>query len=498
MFNKDFYPTPTNIIEKMLEPYVWVSRDGTHKSFKPKRVLDPSAGKGDILDYIVDNYGGYWGRRELKKDCFAIELESDLVSILNGKKYKVIGTDFLQFSTHLTFDLICMNPPFSTGAKHLLHAWDISKGGDIVCLLNSNTYTNPFSQERVLLKSIIDKYGEVEFLGKCFSSTTTAERTTNVDVILVRLEKPKTFTEEEFIFSDLNTESFVLNDFDNINELADRNVLRTYELSYKASITAYKELLQAQDKLNHYRKDICYLDTKTETKTDYAKQFQEYIEKSNVEAWTVFLRKTKFERYLTNRVRTEFEERFNTQKLIAFTEDNMRNILETLFLSQDSLLTDCIVDGFDLMTQYHKYNRILGEGWKTNKAWYVNSKVILPNIVNIDYGRFRINWDKTDVLKDIDRSMCYVSGLQFENITTIVSALEDKFKEVEKNGYSISTNMVKSTFFKLRFYKKGTLHLYFLNEYFWHEFNRIAASKKGFPLPERMSFDVEYPAFTNK
>lgn len=502
MFNKDFYPTPVGVITKMFEPITYISKDGTQSYLiKGKRILEPSAGKGDILDYIVNTFGGHWGDNGIKNKCYSLEIEPELCSILKDKQYNILGNDFLDFNTHLTFDLIVMNPPFSKGASHLLKAWDVSKGGKIICLLNESTYTNPYTKERKELKILIDKYGTVDYLGDAFVNS---ERKTSVNVIIVRLDKPNTNTEDDFIFSGLDEDNFKVGEFKTYNELADRNILKSYELSYKASIEAYKELLQAQSKLNHYRQDICFLQTKrtnnngdtelVESKTDYAAKFQKYIEESNVEAWKVFLQKSKFTRYLTKKIRKEFDTRFDTQKLISFTEENMVNMLETLFFSQDNLLLDCIEEVFDEMTAY-SYNKISEVGWKTNDAWRVNKKVILPNKIRLNYNTFEINWDSNEELNDIDRAMCYVSGLNYENIDTIANSLKQKFIEIQDSGYSTSKNLAESTFFKMRFYKKRTLHLHFKNEYFWQQFNYKVAQKKGFPLPTKMSFDTDYPTF---
>ena len=43
MFDKDFYPTPDNLIDKML--------DGVNLSMIHS-VLEPSAGKGDIVEHL--------------------------------------------------------------------------------------------------------------------------------------------------------------------------------------------------------------------------------------------------------------------------------------------------------------------------------------------------------------------------------------------------------------------------------------------------------------
>ena len=44
IFNQDFYPTPENVIHSM----TW------DLDLKNKNVLEPSAGKGDIVDFCAD------------------------------------------------------------------------------------------------------------------------------------------------------------------------------------------------------------------------------------------------------------------------------------------------------------------------------------------------------------------------------------------------------------------------------------------------------------
>ena len=106
--------------------------------------------------------------------------------MLQGKGYRILADDFLTYKPMHSFDLILMNPPFSNGDEHLLHAWEIMQTGDICCLLNAETIKNPYTQKRKLLKQIVEQNGSVEYLGNCFRH---ADRKTAVDVAMVRLHK---------------------------------------------------------------------------------------------------------------------------------------------------------------------------------------------------------------------------------------------------------------------------------------------------------------------
>lgn len=112
MFGAEFYPTPRNIIEKMLEPYkASIKHRGINGyyfdgySLGDKIILDPEAGKADILDYVTGAYvlshDDKYDRDETtkqsieKKNVYCCENDPNLKHILQEKGYKVIADDFL-------------------------------------------------------------------------------------------------------------------------------------------------------------------------------------------------------------------------------------------------------------------------------------------------------------------------------------------------------------------------------------------------------------------
>ena len=107
----DFYPTPGSLIERMLEG-IDLKTINT--------ILEPEAGKGDIIDYIKNYINAHeYNFRYHKLDIDAIEINPNLRHILRGKSYRVVHDDFLTYETYKKYDLIIMNPPFSDGDKHL-------------------------------------------------------------------------------------------------------------------------------------------------------------------------------------------------------------------------------------------------------------------------------------------------------------------------------------------------------------------------------------------
>lgn len=170
--NKSFYPTPASLVQKM------VYKIKGH----PSKVLEPSAGKGDLVEGVSDRWKYNHGH---KPEICAIEIDPVLQATLRGNGHKLIDTDFLAYTGPDKFDLIIMNPPFDDGDKHLLKALDIMYRGQIICLLNAETLRNPFSNERKLLVRRLEEAGaEIEYIKNAFIS---AERKTDVEVALINI-----------------------------------------------------------------------------------------------------------------------------------------------------------------------------------------------------------------------------------------------------------------------------------------------------------------------
>lgn len=248
MLQNEFFPTPKEVIDEMLEPY----------DLRGKKCLDPSAGAGAILDAIHDRTSHRYGNS--KSLLYAIELDPDLRYTLQGKDYTVISSDFLAYDEPTRFDLIAMNPPFSEGVKHVLKAWDIlNDDGDLVALLNAESVKNLCNKERELLAELVKKHGDVEFLGQCFKN---AERPTNVEVAMIRLCKPpvKRF---DFDMGQFSQHETISDEEFQANPLASANFLESLVGQYKGAEKALIERYENSKKLSFYLQGISELPTLT-------------------------------------------------------------------------------------------------------------------------------------------------------------------------------------------------------------------------------------------
>lgn len=474
MNNSDFYPTPDSIIYKMLNPYLKdiSKRHGRNYTFKNiSNVLEPSAGNGNIVDWISNNVN-----LDKKDKIYTIESDSDLQYVLRGKGYRLIDSDFINYSGDYKFDLIIMNPPFSNGDEHLLKAWDIIKNGDIVCLLNYETINNPYSKQRKLLKQIIDDYGEYEYLGNVFSN---AERQTNVEVALVRLYKKQEKEDFQFDF-EKNEQQYDLNEETVKDTLAFNDITGNMLRQYEKTKEAYVDYIKAREKLKFYSQGL--IDDKRSVEglasesysgaRDLNHAYNNFLDDFKFYAWKNILEKLNIEKYLTQKEFDRFQEFAKEQGSVDLTKENIAQLIQFLMYNRETIMENAIVEVFDIFTKYYKENRIHIEGWKTNDFYKVNKKIILPNYIRMGFtNHFDTNIHYIRQFEDIDKVMSYITGKNYNDIYKLSHAVRD---------YEIgSNNKLETEFFKIRCFKKGTIHLYFKNDWLWAEFNQRATKGKN-------------------
>ena len=467
MFNKDFYPTPKEVIEQMMFGL----------DIHNKIILEPSAGKGNIVDYLKE-YG--------VKEVLACEINNDLAKVASGKA-RLIANDFLTMQTqdisHIHY--IVMNPPFSSDETHILHAWDIAPGGcAIISLCNKNTvygYSHTSKQHQII--ELINLYGKKEDFGDCFSN---AERKTNVDVACVWLYKPKTGDDE---FSDY----FSLTD-DEVESLEQGIVKHNY---VREIVNRYVGAIKLFDKIEPLAKEINEL---TKPISDYGIKFGAYeTGRSNYgngqitrdvykkelqkQAWQRIFDDMKMNKFVTKGVQATINKFVETQIHVPFTMKNIYKMLDIIVGTHSSRMNQVITEAFDNICSFAwKDNCTGGNHWKTNSDYVVNRKFIVPYIcefrdwaqnkecVNLSFGGY------TSDVDDIIKALCYITGMNYDNCTALnafVSRMNMEWGQWYEWG-----------FFRIRGYKKGTMHFEFVDEKVWETFNRRAAEIKGWALPQ--------------
>lgn len=530
-----FYPTPPSIAEKMLA--------GLDMMYV-RSVLEPSAGKGDLIDAIgrknlamyqydrtievdfceIDPYLRqickynfseekkheiYEQHEPLQRRSYSALSESEKrehkrldreLDLFRKTKVHCVHDDFLTFRTYKHYDLILMNPPFASGDEHLLRAIQMQErqGGAIICLLNAETVRNPYTGIRIRLMAKLKEYdAKIEYVEDAFSD---AERRADVDVAIIRIHIPQPPQEESDIWQrmrkaveeddipDPELHALITGDYiEQAITLYRTEVAATMELvrQYKALVPYMGRSLKGNDSfdkmpiLNLVVGDDNYL---------HGFDLDKYMRTVRLKYWSALFSNEKFIGRLTSELRKKYHEQIDRMADYEFSAFNIKQVALEMQSQMTSGIEKAIMDLFEKLTYTHTYdpdfssNKHYYNGWKTNKAWKIDKKCIIPT-----YGMF--SWYKSsretfyvseayNVISDIEKAFDYLDGGRTGEIN-LLSRLEGASAQGK-------TRNIECKYFKIDIFKKGTTHIKFYPESMplVDRLNIYASQKKGW-LPPR-------------
>jgi len=461
-----------------------------------RNILEPSAGKGDLIDnfkkiYIEKhhrNFGIYNSKNKvedyLKFD--AIEYDNQLYSLLKGKGINVIDRDFLTHEPQNFYGLIIANFPFDNGVKHLLKAISIQErvGGKIICLLNAETIKNPYSNDRKLLVRLLEQYkADIEYIDNAFSNS---ERQTDVSVALIsvtiHMADDSTMFEKEFKrdHPEMGNDTFQ-SLIPNMTKL--ETLVFEYDLIKKSTIELFKEKKRIDLMLEgmSLKADISISDSHCHANILTINSF---IENLNFEYWNKFINETSFRDRLPSKLRNTFTCNMDKQRDITFNMESVKYFYEQLTESIPESYEKTCSDVFDSLTykSYYSENEfcknIWGyDGWKSNSCY----KILNKSIIRGNNGMYSYNLP--DTLTDLI--------IIFENLSGKKDTMGEikegsKVKEYNRILESIKNfeKNIDCPFMLIDSYKKGTIHLKYKDKSLVESFNMIVGKFKQWLPPD--------------
>ena len=144
-------------------------------------------------------------------------------------------------------------------------------------------------------------------------------------------------------------------------------------------------------------------------------------------------------------------------------------------------MEECVVKAFDTICSLSAENSTAGEKWKTNSNYMVNQKFIVDGL-NCETWKgylsynFCAYYSREREMEDFYKAMSFLTrqplskdyGRPFEQ--QIVNSCDDFGK------------WFYFDWFRVKFYKKGTMHFEFTDINIWYRFNQIAAKHKGWAI----------------
>lgn len=494
-FNEEFYPTPKSLLNKIFDGVDWKQVD---------TILEPSAGKGDIIEFIQNSEEANRYHHNFEIDC--IEKDPNLQAVLKQKGFRLVHDDFFTFHTWKQYDLIVMNPPFSCGDKHLLNALKLQEdGGNVICILNAETLKNPYSVTRqALALRLEDLHANVSYMQNEFVS---AERKTSVEIAVVKVSIPKKERDSR-IFSELR-ESKQMSEqtVQEQTSLAENDYIKAavkqFELETEAGIRLIREyqamkpyMLRSLSGDNFVKNDsILYLTMDKYSPCSPEVTENEFLKVVRLKYWTSIFNDSRFTGHMTSNLLSEYRTQIDKLADYDFSCFNIKTIQADIAIKLVKGVEECIVKLFDELSFQYSYSDELGRnihyynGWKTNKAWIINKKVILP-WMNA-WGRFNGLYDPAsyeiiEKLADIEKALDYLSGSSGNE-----RGIRETLHEAEKIG---QTKKIPLKYFTVTFYKKGTCHIEFTDLELLKKLNIFGSQQKGWLPPaygKKSYFDMD-------
>ena len=477
-----FYPTPSSLVSKMLDSINWnvIST-----------ILEPSAGKGDIADAINRkwkfNRGNQYSRENQQADIDCIEIDPNLRAILKDKNLRVVHDDFLTYTTCKKYSLIVMNPPFDQAAKHILRAIQLLQdGGQLIALCNAETLRNPCTNERDLLRRKLEEgKAKIEYLKDEFR---TAERKTDVEIAIIRYEQPVSELSHLILdhlkpahkYVDMpEKEAQAMTKSDFVEAILDR-----YNYEVETAVHLIQETEACQRVLNQpVVGDAAYCSSPFELNmgNNARASVNEAVKRIRKKYWSALFTSPNFMNQLTSNLRNLLNKRVEELANYEFSKFNIMQIVQQMNVQVNDGVEKTIMDLFDDWTRKYHYddhstNRHYFDGWKTNDAFAVNKKVIIPMYAYSQWsGSFDLDYTCREKLTDIERVFNYLDGGRTPEIP-----LKDVLTNATK---ARQTKKIETKYFFLTFYQKGTCHLEFKDMNILARFNIFAAKGKNWLPP---------------
>lgn len=488
---------------------------------EPTHVCDPSAGKGNLLKFAKmgfpgiseneipwiqdeDNSLSKYGIRLRERAKFkfanikkmsAIEIDIQHHASLKELGANIIGYDFLQTESLATVSHVIMNPPFSEGARHVLHAWRCVYDAEIVAIVNAETIKNPFSIERQKLVELIEKHGSVQFLQNQF--TDDVERKTDVEVALIYLEKvPAKFINLESIMEGLSVDAPDLTvDVETCNALSlPSNFIHDTCVRFRQAVAAARKASEALAVANRFAAGVGvtleemqakgvgndFRQTSGKLREDAENDFKERYQDLQKRAWAQIIRSTLITDKISNQARRKLESASADICLLEFSPANIHGFLAGVLQSMGDIYENMVCDLFDTIIERSSDNVVFYKSWKSNQKHKVGmrirkSRFIIPNF-GVTYGS-NLRYEDCMFLADIDKVFGYLHGISgpYEGISHAVKKMDIK-----------SSERIETKFFDFRFYPgAGTIHFYPKSEEVVEKINKFVGKVRNW-IPSEM------------
>ena len=212
----------------------------------------------------------------------------------------------------------------------------------------------------------------------------------------------------------------------------------------------------------------------------------EFLRMHRKDAWLSVFSMMQFHKWLDKKQTDELirDVSQDSRSHFPFTVENIKATLANIVLQRQKLFEQSAWNVFEELTKYFKGNTNHTEGWKSNDGFKVNRKLVFPLaypdrktsvFITVDVQL----WRTIDFYNDLDRVLAILDGRDFVHIRRIGDAI-DRAIHADRN----TPQTIESTYFQIRYFKKGTVHLKWKRYDLLEKFSLTAGAGRNWLRPE--------------
>lgn len=190
---------------------------------------------------------------------------------------------------------------------------------------------------------------------------------------------------------------------------------------------------------------------------------KEVIEQNHKGAWLRIIEKMQLRHLLSDTRFRRVEKQIKQGDIPELTVDNIYGLVQDLTANMGDFLAECVRETFEWLLPRR------GAGFKTNKESKVGGKVIKEYIMD-RYGRgFSVDYRREQHLVSLDNVFHLLDGKgPVKPPDDLVTAMKGVMRDSQATE-------CETDYFKVRWFLKGTLHIWFKREDLLAELNRIGS-----------------------
>ena len=188
----------------------------------------------------------------------------------------------------------------------------------------------------------------------------------------------------------------------------------------------------------------------------------EVIKENQKGAWDRIIEKMQLRHLLSNKRYRQIKDQIDKGDVPELTVDNIHSLVQDVSANMGNYLKECIAETFEWLIPFHRSD------FKTNKTHKVGPKVIKDCVVD-EYG---ISHYREQNLISLDNVFHLLDGKgPIKHPGNLVAVIMETMRDTRENE-------CETPYFRVRWFKKGTMHIWFKREDLLNELNRIGAGGK--------------------